>query len=166
MMKLLLKRYFGGNEVTKSYLKVWVDGKLVLELEARELAYKSYSKKFAGSTCFCIPSGTFCMKARSTKFGLMTLRTQRIPCHSDVVVGWNDSDQPERNAIIVGMSDGEPDPMMRGIVKSRQAFEMLTPYVYQTFGQDVTLTVTNDGILTEEEYKRQMADNQEISMEK
>ena len=37
----------------------------------------------------------------------------------------------------------------------------------ETFtAQDVTLTVTNDGILTEDEYKRQMADNQEISMEK
>ena len=165
-MELLLKRYFGGKTVTKSFLEVWVGGMLVLEFEARELAYRHYTEKFAGSTRFCIPCGTFNMKPRCTKYGLMTLRTQRMPFHSDVEVGWEALGDAEPNAIIIGMSDGNPDPMFRGIVKSQQAFELLTRYVYQTFGQNVTLTVTDEGILTEDEYWQQMSENEGISMEK
>ena len=166
MMQLLLKRYFGGTTITKSTLTIWVNGRKVLDLEARELAYREYTKKFAGSTHFCIPSGTFRMKGRSTQYGPMTLRTQRMPYHSDVAIGWDMFGDPDKNAIIVGISDGDPDPMLRGMVNSRQAFDQLTAYVYRTFGQDVTLTVTNEDVLTEEEYRKQMAEIQEISMEK
>lgn len=166
MMTLLLNRYLGGSSITKSYLKVQLDGKEILAFEARELAYRDYTEKFAGSTHYCIPCGTFKMKARSTKYGLMTLRTQRMPCHSDVAIGWDMFGDANENAIIIGMSDGNPDPMMRGIVESRRAFDLLTNYVYQTFGQDVMLIVTNENVLTEEEYWKQVADNQEFSMEK
>lgn len=73
---------------------------------------------------------------------------------------------PGKNVIVVGRSDGNPDPMMRGLVASRETFDQLTHYVYQTFGINVTLTVTDEGVLTEDEYWLQMAENKEISMEK
>ncbi len=166
MMELLLKRYFGGKTVTKSNLAVLVDGELVLECEARELAYKSYTEKFAGSTRFCIPCGIYKMKGRCTKYGLMTLRTQRMPFHSDVAIGWEMQNDSGKNVIVIGRSDGNPDPMMRGLTASRETFELLTRYVYQTFGQNVTLTVTDEDIQTEDEYWRQMSEKEEISMEK
>ena len=56
--------------------------------------------------------------------------------------------------------------MMRGLVASRETFDQLTHYVYQTFGQNVTITVTDEGVLTEAEYWQQMAEKQLISMEK
>ena len=165
-MELLLKRYFGGKTVTKSTLTVWVNGKKVMECEARELAYRHYTKKFAGSTLFCIPCGVFKMRGRSTKYGPMTLRTQHMPFHSDVEIGWDMLNDPGKNTIVVGRGDGNPDPMMRGLVASRETFDQLTHYVYQTFGQNVTITVTDEGVLTEAEYWQQMAEKQLISMEK
>lgn len=166
MMRLLLNRYFGDNTVTKSILHVWVGGKKVMECEARELAYRHYTEKFPGSTLFCIPCGVFKMRGRSTKYGPMTLRTQHMPFHSDVAIGWEMLNDPGKNVIVVGRSDGNPDPMMRGLVASRETFDRLTPYVYQTFGQDVTLTVTDEGVLTEEEYRKMVEENNAISMEK
>ncbi|MBR0047469.1 MAG: hypothetical protein IJP75_11435 [Bacteroidaceae bacterium] len=166
MMRLLLTRYYGDKTVTKSILNVWVNGKHVMECEARELAYRHYTEKFPGSTLFCIPCGVFKMRGRSTKYGPMTLRTQHMPVHSDVAIGWEMPNDPGKNVIVVGRSDGNPDPMMRGLVASRETFDQLTHYVYQTFGINVTLTVTDEGVLTEDEYWLQMAENKEISMEK
>ena len=106
------------------------------------------------------------MRGRSTNYGPMTLRTQHMPFHSDVAIGWDMLNDPGKNTIVVGRGDGNPDPMMRGLVASRETFDQLTHYVYQTFGQNVTITVTDEGVLTEAEYWQQMAEKQLISMEK
>lgn len=154
-MLLKLERYYGDSQVTKSVMKVWMEGEEEPRMvcEAREPKFKDYTESFAGASQFCLPCGKWQMKAGNSPYGMMGLRVPKCAGHRQVFMGHKWSRQWMEGEILIGKpvmprewnsEEWGNDPTAREawenkhrrIEDGEEVYRELTQLVYEAYRKD------------------------------
>ncbi|MBQ0022505.1 MAG: hypothetical protein KBT29_04615 [Prevotellaceae bacterium] len=148
-MKAILQRYYGDYNVTKSHFTLLTnDDKVLLQCEARELRYVDWeNEKQPGSSYWCMPRGEFELRVASDPGNPLCYRVCGAVGHrsTKVCVDLASHDDRRFNRILLGFSDGNPDPSQRNLCDKERCRDMLYQAVREGIvrGEEVRMVVEN-----------------------
>ena len=155
-MRIILKRYYGDRTITKSELEVWMDGETEPRMvcDAREPKFFNYALSFPGASSYCLPAGTFKLKAGNTPYSPMGLRIPRCPGHRCVFIGHKWSRQYFEGEILIGQRENitfgneEQNRDHSFIHNEEETFKQLDKLVYEAYakGEDFILEIDNSQV--------------------
>lgn len=147
-MHINITRYYGDQKSAKSRMTVTeqLTHKVLLECEAREAAFCDYATPFKGCSQYCLPTGTFTARIKSTDISPMTVVLTNAPGHKACRIGWSAMHQSRSNEILIGMSNDYPKPKWRQIINQQDTFLLFEKLCYDAFysKEEITVTVTNE----------------------
>ena len=169
---ILLQRYYGDNACTKSHFFVLrmcgTDSAVetLLAFEAREPRYADYEMTFKGASGYCLPCGNWKLKVEATPYGPMGLKLPKCAGHRQVYIGWSDTKQWKQGEIMIGEPSVDICKNMKSFTENmkentihsgKQVYEQLEEIVYEAFGrgEEIVLSVTNEGIADHRDNNRQ-----------
>lgn len=162
-MKIVLERYYGDRTITKSVMKVYMDGESEprMTCDAREPKFCNYAFSFAGASSYCLPAGTHKMKCGNSPYSPMGLRVPRCAGHRCVYIGYKWSREYFEGEILVGqpycvdflksaevLPATEENRDFSHLEKKEETYAQLTELVYEAYGrgEDFTLVIDNSKV--------------------
>lgn len=162
-MKILLNRYYGDRLITKSEMKVYLDGETEPRMvcDAREPKFCNYAFSFAGASSYCLPAGTHKMKCGNSPYSPMGLRVPRCAGHRCVFIGHKWSREFYEGEILVGqpytvdflkgpeiLPATEENRDLSHLEKKEETYAQLTELVYEAYakGEEFWLIVDNSKV--------------------
>ena len=150
-MHILLNRYYGNPNITKSTFTATIDGKTVLECEARESAYCDYSAPFPRHSFFCLPTGTHRCFITSSAGNRFCLRVAGVSGHRGTKIYIeNSAAQHHIKAVLLGYADPEVKPKWRRLIKQDELRERFTELLSRQIGEEISLEVRNESCVSED----------------
>lgn len=146
-MKIILERYFGNNQVTKSHLlMVHETGEIAFEGEARESTFRDYREKFHGCMSCCVAEGeNFRVDIGGSNFSPMTFKLVKIPGRLSCCFIGDAFNEGVYQHINVGYADKDADPIVRRLRDVEKAKQRMLRLAYEVYTRDeeITCDVTN-----------------------
>ncbi len=152
-MKIILKRYYGDEQVTKSTMLVYMgEAKMpALVCEARESAYRKYSEKFAGCSQFCLPEGVeLTGRVRATLYSPMTVAVGRHPHNCKTLIVGESLHQHSIGKVLIGQGDACVPPEERMLTRQSETAVAFTKLVYEAYAMCESIALVADNSMLEE----------------
>jgi len=155
-MRVILRRYYGDQYVTKSTMQVFAGNERdqpVMVCEAREPKFKDYASVFPSARQYCLPRGTYRCRYGSTDFSPLSFIVTKAPGHMKVAIGYAVTRQTIAGAVIIGESDGDEDVASREIKNSKATFDKFEALIYEAYarGESLEIVIENKVFETSEE---------------
>ena len=142
-MKIILRRLYGDDRVTKSQMTVESDGgEVLMQCEAHEPRYADYTEVFPGCSRYCLAVGTWPCRVKATAQSAMTVIVPRSPGHRSTCIGWDEWKQWSQNVILIGMGDEETDIQYRRLREQKETFRRFERLVYRAYTAEEKIIIS------------------------
>lgn len=151
-MDIIVERYYGDENVTKSHFRVESEqGECLLRCECREVMFANYQEAFEGCSKCCLAEGVWECRIKATLLSAMTVSIFRSPGHRSTNILWDERRQAKANTILIGQGDGEPEAEWRRMKNQQEMFGRFERLVYQAYaaGEKIMLRVINPSSMSE-----------------
>ena len=145
MIDIVLKRYYGDYNVTKSALTVEDDGKVLFKCEARELGFVDYTddERRHGIQYKCLPRGVFPLKVVTMPFNEACLKTHHTHTHKGTVI-YGDVDEPRKsNTVLIGFANQAVAERWRKLERVEECRDRFNELIASLWGEEFRLVINN-----------------------
>ncbi len=147
-MKIIISRYYGDGNVTKSTVTaLGNEGQVLWQGEAREPQYKDYGNddKVNGCTYMCAPKGEYACKISSTESNALCVRPLGMKGHRGCLLYFDSRNRIKLGHILMGYADEDCPAEMRNLIRVEEAKEVFIALLYQQICNEVSLLICNEG---------------------
>lgn len=142
-MNLLLTRYYGDANITKSKLTISIGDNTLMECEAREFAYRDYTEIFPQCSFHCLPTGVYHCVISSHEDNPSCLRILDAPGHRGAKMYIDARHEKKAKDVLLGFANPNVAPKNRRLERLEEARTQFLGVLYRHWGEQYTLTIDN-----------------------